>query len=247
MGRAGVRSWLAGGESDGATCARMSDGPPPHLRLDWAPGEEPWRAAPLRTARLVLRFPGAEDAAGLAACFAANRAFLAPWEPYRTAEWATAAHQRRVLEDEEEQRRADRTYRFLAIAEGGAERGADGASIVGSVALTGVIRGPFQCAHLGYWVAERWARRGLGSEMVTAAVAWGLGVARLHRIEAAVQPENEASQRLLRRAGFRHEGRAARYLHIAGAWRDHDLFARTVEDAADDARRPAAAGGSTPP
>jgi ribosomal-protein-alanine N-acetyltransferase len=96
--------------------------------------------------------------------------------------------------------------------------------------LTGVLRGPFQSVHLGYWVAERWTRRGLGREMVGAAVEWALGGGRLHRVEAAIQPENEASLRLIRAIGFRHIGRAERYLHIAGAWRDHELFARVAAD-----------------
>ena len=49
----------------------------------------------------------------------------------------------------------------------------------------------------------------------------------LNRVEAACQPENEASQALLARCGFRKEGRAEDYLHINGEWRDHDLFAIT--------------------
>jgi ribosomal-protein-alanine N-acetyltransferase len=46
----------------------------------------------------------------------------------------------------------------------------------------------------------------------------------LHRIEAACVPENEASHRLLLKAGFEAEGRARAYLKIDGRWRDHLLF-----------------------
>jgi ribosomal-protein-alanine N-acetyltransferase len=38
-------------------------------------------------------------------------------------------------------------------------------------------------------------------------------------------PENQASRNLLRKLGFREEGRALRYLQINGEWRDHLLFA----------------------
>ena len=54
--------------------------------------------------------------------------------------------------------------------------------------------------------------------------------ATLHRLEAATLVDNVASQRVLEKNRFRHIGLAPRYLQIAGAWRDHLLFQRTVED-----------------
>ena len=36
--------------------------------------------------------------------------------------------------------------------------------------------------------------------------------------------------RLARSVGFRREGDALRYLHIAGEWQDHVMFAITVEE-----------------
>jgi ribosomal-protein-alanine N-acetyltransferase len=41
---------------------------------------------------------------------------------------------------------------------------------------------------------------------------------------------NGASARVLLKNGFRYEGRSPRYLKIAGAWEDHDLYAITTED-----------------
>ena len=46
----------------------------------------------------------------------------------------------------------------------------------------------------------------------------------LHRLEAACCPDNDASRRLLLKAGFELEGRARDYLKIDGRWRDHLLF-----------------------
>jgi ribosomal-protein-alanine N-acetyltransferase len=47
---------------------------------------------------------------------------------------------------------------------------------------------------------------------------------RLHRLEAATQPQNEPSIRVLERNGFIREGFARSYLRIDGHWRDHVLF-----------------------
>ena len=52
----------------------------------------------------------------------------------------------------------------------------------------------------------------------------------LHRMDAACLPHNEASQKLLRRAGFTQDGYARKYLKIKGEWHDHLLFSLLVED-----------------
>jgi ribosomal-protein-alanine N-acetyltransferase len=47
---------------------------------------------------------------------------------------------------------------------------------------------------------------------------------KLHRVEAACLPGNEASRGLLMKLGFREEGYAKKYLCIDGKWQDHVLF-----------------------
>jgi ribosomal-protein-alanine N-acetyltransferase len=49
----------------------------------------------------------------------------------------------------------------------------------------------------------------------------------LHRIQAAIRPDNRRSLALADRLGFADEGLARDYLFIAGAWRDHRLLALT--------------------
>ncbi len=64
---------------------------------------------------------------------------------------------------------------------------------------------------------------------VRAVISRAFGELRLHRLEANIQPDNEASRRLVQRLGFRLEGFSPRYLKIAGKWRDHERWALTLE------------------
>ena len=80
-------------------------------------------------------------------------------------------------------------------------------------------------ASLGYWAGEMYAGQGYITAAVRAVVRYAFEDLELHRVEAACQPDNIASRRVLEKAGFEHEGMARAYLKINGAWRDHLLFA----------------------
>ena len=160
------------------------------------------------------------DADTLAALYTANREFLEPFDPPRPDGFATSASQRRELKALERERAADRLERFLIQAEG---------EPAGVVSVSRITRGPFQNAGLGYWVTEGMNGRGIATRAVGLVCEWGFGQAGFHRLEAATLVDNTASQTVLRRNNFTEIGLSRRYLFIAGAWRDHILFARTAE------------------
>ena len=74
------------------------------------------------------------------------------------------------------------------------------------------------------------AGRGVVPTAVALVVDHLFDVARLHRVEANVRPENAASRRVVEKLGFRCEGRHERYLYIDGAWRDHLTYALVRDD-----------------
>ncbi len=105
----------------------------------------------------------------------------------------------------------------------------DGA-FAGQVTVSNIVGGSARFASIGYWIDQRHAGKGYMPIAVALAAdhCWfGLG---LHRVEVAIRPENTASLRVAEKLGFTEIGYAPRFLHIDGDWRDHRLFALTVED-----------------
>ncbi|MEU7422106.1 GNAT family protein [Streptomyces sp. NPDC040750] len=173
-------------------------------------------------AGITLRPLARGDVDELCAAYVANRKHLQPWEPVRPESFFTGAGQ------------AERVHGLLRqFAEGLALplvlAEADG-RIAGTATLTGIVRGPFCSAYLGYWVAADRQNRGLASAAVRRICRTARDTVGLHRIEASTLLDNTGSQRVLEKCGFAPIGTAPDYLHINGAWRDCRLFQRILHD-----------------
>lgn len=184
----------------------------------------------LEAQRLYLRPPRPQDWASWADLRAESRAFLTPWEPSWPADALSRRSFMQRLRSQVSDWREDRGYTLLMFARDD--------TLLGGISLTHVRRGVAQTASLGYWIGEPFARQGFMKEAVFAILQFAFGSIGLHRVEAACLPSNEASRRLLETAGFRQEGFARAYLRIAGAWRDHLLFA-ILQDEFARTQRPA--------
>ncbi len=103
------------------------------------------------------------------------------------------------------------------------------AVFAGQVTISGITRGSACWAQVGYWVDPQWAGRGIIPTAVAMACDYCFDVLKLHRIEIAIRPENANSLAVVRKLGARYEGRRERYMHVDGAWRDHDVFVLEAE------------------
>ena len=181
--------------------------------------------------KVTLRPPVERDWRHYAELRAASRAFLEPWEPTWPPDALTRESFQRRLRRYAADWREDQGYSFFAF------RSKDGA-LLGGITLSNMRRGVAQCGTLGYWIGASHAGRGYMTEALGLMLGFCFIQLGLHRVEAACLPDNEPSQRLLRRSGFREEGFAKQYLKIRGQWHDHVMFALLADEFADGEKAP---------
>jgi ribosomal-protein-alanine N-acetyltransferase len=103
----------------------------------------------------------------------------------------------------------------------------DTGAIAGMANISSIIRGRFQNGSLSYAAFASTAGQGYLSEGLGLVLRYAFTELRLHRLDAAIQPDNHASLKLIQRLGFRREGYSPGMLFIDGAWRDHERWAIT--------------------
>lgn len=172
---------------------------------------------------IYLRAPEPRDYAEWSELREASRTYLTPWEPTWAADELSRGSYRYKLRRYAEDARDDKAYALFVFRE-------EDSALTGGITLSNVRRGVAQTASLGYWSGKAFAGAGHTTAAVRACLRYAFEDLDLHRVEAACQPENAGSRRVLEKAGFTEEGRARAYLKINGQWRDHLLWG-AVNDA----------------
>jgi ribosomal-protein-alanine N-acetyltransferase len=103
----------------------------------------------------------------------------------------------------------------------------DGGTMVGFATVSQIVRAPYQRGTLGYGAFVHAAGKGYISAGIRLLFRHAFDELDLHRLEADIQPHNEASLRLVKRLGFRREGYSPEFILISGVWRDHERWAIT--------------------
>lgn len=182
----------------------------------------PEGAQPLEGRGVWLRQPQMSDYSAWAELRALSREHLKPWEPLWPRDELTRSSFRRRLRHYQREMREDLGYSYFIL-----DRDEE---LLGGISLSNVRRGVTQSASLGYWLGLPHVRRGHMGAAVQVLLPHAFHGLKLHRVEAASQPDNAASVRVLQRSGFKQEGAARQYLKINGEWQDHLLFAALAQD-----------------
>jgi [ribosomal protein S5]-alanine N-acetyltransferase len=188
------------------------------------------RTSPVQEATLgvygrgvFLRPPELMDYAAWAELREASRTHLQPWEPEWADDELSRTAFRRRLRLYARDLTEDHGYAFFLF------RSRD-MRLLGGLTLSNVRRGVAQAGSIGYWIGEPFSGQGYMTEAVRAVAPFAFDRLRLHRLEAACLANNDASMRVLQKAGFQREGVARDYLKINGRWQDHVLFGMTEND-----------------
>lgn len=101
--------------------------------------------------------------------------------------------------------------------------------VIGKFALFAINREHGR-AELGYVLNRQFWGKGYGSESLAAMLETAFQRFGLHRLEADTDPENHASIALLRKFGFRQEGRFRERWRQGDEWRDSMMFSLLASD-----------------
>lgn len=178
-----------------------------------------------RTSRgnVILRHPKWADYEDWVELRRTNEEHLSPWEPLWNPNHLTRPSYRARLSRFKKMVNNEKGYPFHVFRE-------TDSKIIGACNITHIERGISQSAKLGYWVGEQYSRQGYARASVRAACRFCFDELGLHRIEAAVRPDNTPSVLLLEAQEFAREGIARDYLKINGQWHDHIIYSRLSSD-----------------
>ncbi|MFT9847071.1 GNAT family N-acetyltransferase [Aneurinibacillus sp. REN35] len=152
-----------------------------------------------------------------------NRSFLQPFEPIRPDTYFTIAGQRILIEEAVARQKAGIGYSFGIYL-------ASEDTLIGRLSISNIVRGAWENGTVGYFIDQACNGRGYMTEALRCAIRFAFEEAKLHRLQAAVMPHNQASIRVIEKNGFLYEGLAKYYLRIHGVWEDHLIYALTQEN-----------------
>lgn len=170
------------------------------------------------TNRLILKVLDVSYANDILLWYSKNRFDFDQYEPKRSDKFYTEEFHYRLLELENEYMLKGEMFRFYAFFKD------DPKTILGTISIRNISRGPYQSCEIGYKVDSKFRRIGIGYEMVKKACDLVFEDLDLHRIEATCLPWNKPSYTLLEKIGFEREGLMRKSCEINGQYEDLYLY-----------------------
>ena len=159
-----------------------------------------------------------KDAQSLTGLVSRNKYFWSTYEPLQRPEYYTVDAQYKKIQESLYLMDSKREFTF-GIYELGTN------NLIGHIALYAVKRLPYSSAFVGYAMDEIYIGKGIVTEAVKMVVRFAFDQIGLHRVEAYVSTQNNASIRVLEKSGFHREGLLRKLLYINGQWVDHYMYA----------------------
>lgn len=106
----------------------------------------------------------------------------------------------------------------------------DPQTIIGTLSFRNISKTFFHSCEVGYKMDKQYRNRGYCSEALQKGFEIMFTEMDIHRIEAIVLPDNQASIHLLEKLGFQREGLKRQCVQLQGKWRDHYQYSLLVDD-----------------
>lgn len=172
----------------------------------------------IRGEKCYIRTFQEKDAQSLTGLVSRNKYFWSTYEPLQRPEYYTVDAQYKKIQESLYLMDSKREFTF-GIYELGTN------NLIGHIALYAVKRLPYSSAFVGYAMDEIYIGKGIVTEAVKMVVRFAFDQIGLHRVEAYVSTQNNASIRVLEKSGFYCEGLLRKLLYINGQWVDHYMYA----------------------
>lgn len=167
------------------------------------------------TDRLVLKTLDKAYAGMVADYYSRNKDFHKEWISLRDDSFYTAGYQEKHLEEDLLNASYKKSLRLWIFKKNQRDR------VIGTVAFNNILWGSYLSCHIGYRLDKDEINKGYITEAAGRGIDVMFNEYGLHRIEADIMPNNNASLKVAENLGFINEGILHKYLKVNGEWQDH--------------------------
>lgn len=147
-----------------------------------------------------------------------NKEYFKEFEPERESEFYSMAYQENLLNTDLNYINNKNMLRLWISLKEKPQK------LIGQITFYNIVPFAFFACHAGYKSDKDEACKGYITEAMYKGIDIMFNEYRMHRIEAYVMPNNQASIKVLEKLGFEKEGIARKFLETNGVWEDHIHF-----------------------